>query len=353
MFQILNINLQDYFKPYKVNLHYLNKYENFIKTRSLRPKPNKGNKHHILPRCIFPALKNEEENIIVLTDREHFIAHLLLTRIFYNKNKGLLFAFNLMNGTLNSKYISSRLYEKEKQLVKLELRNRARNRTDIEKKKISEKWRKTWEEKPEEEKILRNKRHSETLQSKPKEYWKNIQIKIKETYSKKTEKESLKISEKKKKGSLKSWSIKKKDKNLMKEISQIRRKNAEQSWLKLSEEERKIRNKHNSEGQLKLSFLVCPYCGFSSRSRGNMKRHHFDNCLKNPNLSKIQLEELKNKRRLNAKKNSESQLNLEVKKCPICDTEVTIKTYLKHLAKHHQILDFEERRRLRKELFKK
>ena len=50
----------------------------------LRTKGN-GNyyeKHHILPRSLFPLWVKRESNLVLLTAREHFFCHQLLTKIF-------------------------------------------------------------------------------------------------------------------------------------------------------------------------------------------------------------------------------------------------------------------------------
>lgn len=39
-------------------------------------------RHHILPRSLFPGLVKEKSNIVLLTAREHFVCHRLLTRIY-------------------------------------------------------------------------------------------------------------------------------------------------------------------------------------------------------------------------------------------------------------------------------
>lgn len=49
--------------------------------------------HHIVPRCM--GGNNEESNLTVLTYREHFIAHLLLTKI-YKKHRGINYALLCM-----------------------------------------------------------------------------------------------------------------------------------------------------------------------------------------------------------------------------------------------------------------
>ncbi len=49
--------------------------------------------HHIIPRCV--GGNNNKNNLINLTAREHFIAHLLLTKI-YKHNLKILYAFMMM-----------------------------------------------------------------------------------------------------------------------------------------------------------------------------------------------------------------------------------------------------------------
>ena len=50
-------------------------------------------KHHIIPRCMDG--KDIKDNLTTLTYREHFIAHLLLTKI-YKEHKGINYAFLCM-----------------------------------------------------------------------------------------------------------------------------------------------------------------------------------------------------------------------------------------------------------------
>lgn len=76
--------------------------------------------HHILPKSIYPELKNNKDNIVLLTAREHFLAHYLLTKIYKEglNHYKMLCAFYRMtsNNEKNKKYlyINSRLFEKKK-----------------------------------------------------------------------------------------------------------------------------------------------------------------------------------------------------------------------------------------------
>jgi len=61
----------------KDQLHYLNLYERFIKTRANRCVSNYTVEiHHIIPKC--KGGSDDSSNLITLTSREHFLAHLIL-----------------------------------------------------------------------------------------------------------------------------------------------------------------------------------------------------------------------------------------------------------------------------------
>lgn len=69
-------------------------------------------KHHIIPRCM--GGDNSKNNLTTLTAKEHYIAHLLLTKI-YNENS-LLYAFAMMRHKTKKtkRQYSSSQYEKMK-----------------------------------------------------------------------------------------------------------------------------------------------------------------------------------------------------------------------------------------------
>jgi hypothetical protein len=74
-------------KPH--NSHYLNKYTNFIEKCQLRNKGFEGytENHHICPKAkdMFPEYTNLKEtpwNCAILTARQHFIAHMMLCKVY-------------------------------------------------------------------------------------------------------------------------------------------------------------------------------------------------------------------------------------------------------------------------------
>ncbi|MCK9154745.1 MAG: HNH endonuclease [Paludibacteraceae bacterium] len=73
-------------------------------------------KHHVIPKCIGGSDNNE--NLVLLTAREHFLAHFLLTKIYKNDQifYKLVKAFNIMNADNQggNRYFNSRLFEKNK-----------------------------------------------------------------------------------------------------------------------------------------------------------------------------------------------------------------------------------------------
>ena len=88
-------------------MNYKKIYDNLIEKAKLRNVLNENiERHHIIPKCIGGS--DVDENIVSLTVREHFIAHLLLSKIYGGK---LTVAAYLMS-TIN-KY-TSRKYEKLK-----------------------------------------------------------------------------------------------------------------------------------------------------------------------------------------------------------------------------------------------
>ena len=76
--------------------------------------------HHILPVCL--SGNNEKNNLVLLTAREHFICHKLLTYI-YKGNRKIACAFHKMSfGNHNDKYkISSKDYAYARELISLTL----------------------------------------------------------------------------------------------------------------------------------------------------------------------------------------------------------------------------------------
>lgn len=73
--------------------------------------------HHIIPRCLDGT--NNKENLVLLTAREHYICHKLLTYIHKGNRKIALSFFYMTFSKRNNLFIFSRNYAYAKQLINL------------------------------------------------------------------------------------------------------------------------------------------------------------------------------------------------------------------------------------------
>lgn len=89
-------------------------------------------KHHILPKCLGGT--NSKENIVKLTAREHFVAHLLLVKI-YPDNIKIKFALRAMTKLQSKSHMNNRLFSKLREEKNLHV---GLKRSDETKRKISE-----------------------------------------------------------------------------------------------------------------------------------------------------------------------------------------------------------------------
>lgn len=99
-------------------MNYQKIYKKLIAKRQKYVLEENYEKHHIIPRTI--GGDDLESNLVKLTPREHYIAHLLLTKI-HPKEDGLKIAWQLMACTrdnFSKVKFSSKMYKK----LKLEVR---------------------------------------------------------------------------------------------------------------------------------------------------------------------------------------------------------------------------------------
>ncbi len=111
------LNNMNYEKNYYDYISYV-KSLNRVKRRKSDPNYVYYEEHHILPKSIFPEKKDDADNKVLLTAREHYLAHYLLCKI-YNSGDAhykMLFAFHRMQYQRDDleNYVNSRLYEKLK-----------------------------------------------------------------------------------------------------------------------------------------------------------------------------------------------------------------------------------------------
>lgn len=179
-------------------------------------------KHHIIPKSL--GGNNLKENLVKLTAREHFICHLLLTKMTIGKERGkMIFAFRMLNANnrfqFREKISNSRFYEKLKHDYSVEMSKIHSNKTPWNKGKTQ------------------TKEHNEKISKSLKGL-------------KRTEEQNKRNSESKK----------------GRKPSFLNRKHTEETKKKLAE---------YSKGPQPIT--ECPHCG-KSGGRGNMTRYHFNNC---------------------------------------------------------------------------
>lgn len=118
-------------------MNYRKIYQTLIEHRISNPVSVYLEKHHILPKSIYPYFKSFSKfpwNKVNLTAREHFIAHLLLAKIYGNK---LIYAANMMS---NFKKYNSKKYSwlKEKHSKNMSFLHKGKIISEETRKKISE-----------------------------------------------------------------------------------------------------------------------------------------------------------------------------------------------------------------------
>jgi hypothetical protein len=93
------------------------KKQNRKKLRKTNTKYVYYEKHHIFPKCLGGS--DEEKNLVLLTAKEHYICHKLLTYI-YKGDRKIALAFHKMTYSKNGTYIkSSSNYKYARELISL------------------------------------------------------------------------------------------------------------------------------------------------------------------------------------------------------------------------------------------
>ena len=101
-------------------MDYKRIYNELISTRKVLNRSKKDfhiyyENHHIIPKCLGGT--NDKDNLVLLTGKEHFIAHLLLMHCYTNKDKNkMAFALFILTKRKNIK-INSSQYEHAKFLM--------------------------------------------------------------------------------------------------------------------------------------------------------------------------------------------------------------------------------------------
>ena len=103
-----------------MNNHHLNRYNRFIDSLKNQVVSGYCEKHHILPRSLGGS--DDASNLIVLTPRQHYIAHWMLWKAY---GGSMAIAFDYMNGI---KRYGKRLTSKTVQLLKADVSKRISER---------------------------------------------------------------------------------------------------------------------------------------------------------------------------------------------------------------------------------
>lgn len=102
-------------------MNYQKQYQNLINSRKILVRNKKTGiyeKHHIIPKSLGGT--NIKSNFILLTPKEHYIAHLLLTKMYAGKEKAkMCYALMCMcmKNKLSSRNVSSKQYEYARNLL--------------------------------------------------------------------------------------------------------------------------------------------------------------------------------------------------------------------------------------------
>ena len=104
-----------------INNKYTTWYNSIITKANNRTITGYTEKHHIIPSSLGGT--NNKENLVILTAREHFVCHLLLTKMTIGNAKYKMnFALHMLSNAKNigeGRYIpSSRMYEYAKKCFK-------------------------------------------------------------------------------------------------------------------------------------------------------------------------------------------------------------------------------------------
>jgi hypothetical protein len=91
------------------SMDYQKIYDNLVQSRKNRLIDGYVEKHHIIPKCLGGT--DDKDNLVILTYREHFIAHWLLVKI-HKTHSGINYAFLCMlRKQSDGRMLNSRMFE--------------------------------------------------------------------------------------------------------------------------------------------------------------------------------------------------------------------------------------------------
>ncbi len=228
-------------------------------------------KHHMLPKKLFPRYDNESWNIVLLTAKEHFVCHHLLVKMTSGYNKrSMIFAYNNMlqiNNNQNRYNPNATQYAKIKQLA-------ANATADVQ----IERWKKN----DYSESITQMSK----LKNSPK--WKETKgleaiEKFKETTHNRDWIDTIGKDKKRKEKETKSnpkW-IRTVGFNAN---TQLRKTINDPKWIETTGKD-KSKNQSDTIRSIKWQIdntIICEHCKLSMVGKGNYVRWHGNNCKENP-----------------------------------------------------------------------
>lgn len=96
--------------PEPKHQRYLIRYITLIKSMSTKEFVGYTEKHHILPKSMFPNLAKEKWNILSIPARVHFILHYLLWKAYRDRKTWNAFKFMISKNSHQKRYFNSKLY---------------------------------------------------------------------------------------------------------------------------------------------------------------------------------------------------------------------------------------------------
>jgi hypothetical protein len=143
-------------------MDYQKIYNQIVEKAKNRVLKNYTERHHIIPKCMGGDDTNE--NLVILTAKEHFLCHMLLCEIYPNNNKLkhalFLMAIGKQKVKEKSYVIGSRVYERLKKEYSQMLTGKKQSQKTLLRK--SKKMKEVWGEKSVEEMKNRGKKIWET-----------------------------------------------------------------------------------------------------------------------------------------------------------------------------------------------
>ncbi len=233
------------------------------KIRSILPSEYKE-KHHVIPRCMNGT--DESSNLVPLFPEEHFLAHLLLVKI-YPSNQKLIYAANMMSNRIHSNkeyaWLKQKFSSQPKEWTEKRIASYFKNKSlGLHKK------------------VIRTDEYCKKLSNalKGRIFTNETRLKLSQAHKGKVFTEEHKKNISLAKTGSKSL---KKDKTFeeiygTEKAKQIKQKLSNHNKGKKHTNETKEKMSKMRKGK-KQKMVVCPYCN-KNGGLNMMKRYHFDNC---------------------------------------------------------------------------